>query len=400
MSLAEPLRSRPFRLLWAGNTLNTFVENAQTVVVSASVLKLTDRPSDWGLVLAAEALVRAVLMPVGGMLADRFGARAVLVGAHAVRAAILASMVALLSSGAVTLPSLVAYGVIFGASRALFLPAANAAIPALVPPAGLQGANAAQALANTVVTFAAPLTTGVLVSRLPAAWIFLAGAFLCLTAAMLALAMPISPGAASARPGVVGDLSAGLSAVRRDPVIRLVISLAALASFGYAGAVVVGLPLLATFVLHSEEGVVGLLLGAVGAGALVGTVLSTLWKPARPGRAITWLLLGTALAVMLTSAAPSLPYLLAPLAAAGAGLAIMLILAVTLVQARTPPGLQGRVLSALMLGLFGLTPAAYLLGGYVGDWVGPRSLVLLFGGFMAAAALLGLGSRSLRAPSA
>lgn len=164
--------------------------------------------------------MRAVLMPVGGMLADRFGA-----------------------------------------SRALFLPAANAAIPALVPPAGLQGANAVQALANTVVTFAAPLTTGLLVSRLPAAWIFLAGAFLCLTAAMLALAMPMPPGATSARPGVVGDLAAGLSAVRRDPVIRLVISLAALASFGYAGAVVVGLPLLAAFVLHSEEGAVGFLLG-------------------------------------------------------------------------------------------------------------------------------------------
>ncbi|MFM9611436.1 MFS transporter [Streptomyces niveiscabiei] len=138
--MSGPVRARgahrdPNVLRWlAGFTLSGVGDNVYYVALSWTAVQ-SGTPVQAGLVTVAGALPRAVLMLGGGVLADRYGARRVVLGSTGVRCALVLSAAVLLLLARPGLWVLGAVAVLFGTVDAAFLPAAGA-LPALIAPPG------------------------------------------------------------------------------------------------------------------------------------------------------------------------------------------------------------------------------------------------------------------------
>ncbi|WP_343235763.1 MFS transporter, partial [Streptomyces sp. SID10815] len=91
----------------------------------------TSTPAQAGVVTAVSALPRALLMLGGGVIADRFGPRRVVIGSDAVRCAAVLAVAALLWHTGPGLWPLTVLALLFGVVDAVFMPAVGA-LPARV----------------------------------------------------------------------------------------------------------------------------------------------------------------------------------------------------------------------------------------------------------------------------
>ncbi len=153
-------------------------------------------PAQVGLVMAAGAVPRAALMLGGGVIADRFGPRRVVIGSDALRCVLILCAAAALVLSSPGLWLLVSVALVFGVVDALFMPAVGALPPRLVAPdqlarlqgmralavrcgdiagpplgglaMGLGGAGATFALAGGLFAVSVPLLVRTRIGRLPA----------------------------------------------------------------------------------------------------------------------------------------------------------------------------------------------------------------------------------------
>src|SRR5258708_8259195 len=93
--------SGSFRKLWAATTLSLFGDFFSYIALAWLVLQLTGSSLALGTVLVVQALPRAVLMAVGGALADRLSPRLTMLGSMALRAAVVAPLAVLVITGRV-----------------------------------------------------------------------------------------------------------------------------------------------------------------------------------------------------------------------------------------------------------------------------------------------------------
>ncbi len=387
------LSRRDFRLLWGADITALTGEFMQLVVLSGIALSLAARASAWGWVLLAQAVPQALLMPLGGAAADRWGARRVLIAADLI---VLCDLIWLGSRPSVTLGGLYIFAAVYGACSALVQPAINAIVPDLLPEHEVQAGNALMSVATTVAQLAGPaLAVAFLAAGRTDA--FAAMAALWGAATVLLLLLPPAAAATPRAGGTWEQLSAGLRAARADPVISTLVLAGAIFACGYGGAVYVGLPALARLSFGTGNGGVGVLYGANGAGLLLGGLAAgALARGRRRGLVGGIAILGSGLWLIAGSAAGRV-WLAAPLVLlSGLCWSVGLVMTVTAVQKRSPADVRGRVLALLTMGFFGLYPLSYLLAGLVGDALGPRGILACGGGLMAAAGAFALTRRDVR----
>src|SRR6266540_306984 len=109
------LASGPFRMLWAATTLSLFGDLISYVAMAWLVLQLTGSSLALGTVLVVQALPRAVLMVVGGALADRISARVTMLGSMGLRALSVAPLAVLVLSDQVQMWQVYSTAILFGA---------------------------------------------------------------------------------------------------------------------------------------------------------------------------------------------------------------------------------------------------------------------------------------------
>src|SRR5439155_460086 len=147
-----PLRQRDFRLLWVGRTASEFGSALVPVALTFAVLDLTRSATSLGLVLVAAFIPRVVLLLIGGVVADRFARRRIMLASDALRAMTQALVALLLLSGRARLWELILLFVVYGAADAFFSPAATGVVPDVTPPEHLQQANALLSFSRSATT--------------------------------------------------------------------------------------------------------------------------------------------------------------------------------------------------------------------------------------------------------
>ena len=139
------LRERNFRLLFIGQSVSALGNALVPVALAFAVLDLTHSPADLGYVLGAEAAAQVVFLLAGGVIADRFSRRALMLGADSVRGAAEVALGALLITGHPSVWLIGVLGAVQGMAGALFTPASTGLTPAVVSDANLQQAKIGRA---------------------------------------------------------------------------------------------------------------------------------------------------------------------------------------------------------------------------------------------------------------
>jgi MFS family permease len=126
--MTAPLRHAPFRWLLAGRTISTLGGAVAPIAIAFAVLDLTGSLRDLGLVVGARSLASVAFLLAGGVIADRFPRRPVMVVAGTLAAATQGLAAAAVLTGTATVPLLTVLAFVNGTVTAFTFPAAAVAI--------------------------------------------------------------------------------------------------------------------------------------------------------------------------------------------------------------------------------------------------------------------------------
>src|SRR2546423_3906340 len=164
------LSSSPFRKLWIATTLSLFGDFFSYIALAWLVLQLTGSSLALATVLIVQALPRAVLMLVGGALADRLSSRLTMLGSMALRALFVAPLALLVLTGRVQMWQVYAIAVVFGVVDAFFMPARSSILPQVVGDRELEPGNAVLNVTAQASVILGPILGGVIVAVLGIGW--------------------------------------------------------------------------------------------------------------------------------------------------------------------------------------------------------------------------------------
>ncbi|MYX71247.1 MFS transporter [Streptomyces sp. SID3915] len=361
-------------LRWLAAYTASLVGDSVYFVALAWSAQRTAGPTEIGLIMAAGALPRALLMLGGGVLADRFDPRRVILGSDAVRCLLVLSVAAAVALTAPALWLLVAVAVVFGAVDALFVPAIGALPPRITGPGQLARVAALRSLSMRLSQIAGPPVGGLAMGIGGAAAAFTVAGLLFALSLPLLLSIRLRPlgtsGGAQPEPGTAWkDLLDGLRYIRRHRLIGPLVAVGAICEMGLVSTLNVGMVL-----LNAERGWgpsgYGWIVGGFGAGAAAGAVLlAAVGRVPRAGLTMTGALFVGCSGAAAIASVPSLRAAVVLAVVVGLSAGLFGALDNTLIQAAADPAYLGRVTSVVMLTMVGLAPLGYpVVGAAIGAW--------------------------------
>jgi predicted MFS family arabinose efflux permease len=355
-----------FRLIYGAALISNIGSWMQTVVLAAFVFTITGSSTDVGLMTLAQLGPLFLLSPVGGMAADRFDRRKVLV-VVTVEQSVVALVIAWLTHGHdVRIGALFVAVLASGVGQAFYAPTFSALIPTLVERKDLPGAISLNSANMNLSRVIGPAIGGVLYAKFGASWAFVANAA-SYAALIAALAVVRLPAKALQHQGVQGwrRLLDGFVIARRDRVIRRCLTTMVLFSF-FCLPIAVLMPVVAHNDLRIDPSTIayGLLYASFGTGAVVGALsIGTFLARARLEAVVRFGLGGFAVVLavfgVLRSAAPAYPvvFLL------GLFYFATVTSLATVLQKRLDDAVRGRVMALWVMAFGGTVPLGAIVAG-------------------------------------
>ncbi len=384
----------PFRLFFAGRVVSLLGSSMTPVALAFAVLDAAGRPTDLGVVLACQMVPQLTLLLLGGVAADRFPRRTVLLGSHLAAGATQAAVATVIVTGHYHLALVAALAAGNGAAEAFASPALRGIVPELVPPDGTQRANATLAAARNACRIAGPAVSGLLVVTIGAGWsIALDSASFFLAAALLS-GLKLGAMPARGKSALGRDLREGWQAFRAVPWLAVTA-----VSFGVLNLVNVGPwnilgPALTA--ARSGQAAWGVVLSVRAAGLLLMSVLLYRLTFRHPLRAGSLLGVVAALPLLALGLGASLPVLLAAVFVGAMGFTVTDITWDTTLQTHVPAATLSRVASIDDLISYAAIPLGQLLTGPAAALIGARRVALIAGIGYAVSKLAPLALRSVR----
>lgn len=385
-----PFRHAPFAVLWTAAVVSNVGTWMHDVAAGWLMTSLAPTPLMVALVQAATTLPIFLFALPAGTLADLVDRRRLLVIVMSILAAAATLLGFLALLGWVTPWLLIAFTLVFGSGAAFVAPAWQSIVPLLVPRAQLQPAVALNSMGINVSRAIGPALAGLIIATLGIAWPFFANAvsFLAVIAALLW--WPPPPRQASPLPAerFWSGLRLGLRHARASDPLRATLVRAA-AFFLFASAYWALLPLIARQELAGGPALYGMLLGAVGLGAVGGALLLPGLRRRFGAESVVAAGTGGTALVLIVFALVKHPEaaVAASLLAGISWIAVLSSLNVS-AQLSLPDWVRARGLSVFITVFFGSMSLGSLLWGQLAGLVGiPAALLAAAGGALAAAAL-------------
>jgi MFS family permease len=371
-----PLRIGRFRALWVASIFSNVGSFLQAVAAGWLMLELTGSATWVGLMAASSTLPLLFLALAAGAVADMFDRRWVLVAAQTLMGGAAAAMAVLSATNHITPSLLLALGLLLGVGLAFNLPAWQATVPDLVPRGMVASAVALNSVAFNVARAVGPALGGLLivVSGAETAFALNALSYLGVIGVLIVLARRM-PTPDREETSMVNAIALGVRFARFTPAFRRVLALAAM--FAITSAVVQAVLPNLTEQLGGGAGSYGVLLGAMGLGALIGgfsrhPVTARLGVRSLPITVAVFGLAGVALGL-----SPSVPVAVLPLLVAGAAWVWTLATLNATAQLMSPEWVRGRAMGLYTLSFVGIIPLGSILAGWLADRVGAGTAYVL-----------------------
>ncbi|MEV5886513.1 MFS transporter [Streptomyces sp. NPDC052020] len=391
--------SREFALFFVARAVARLGDTMLPVALAAGLLQHGYGAGAVGLAMAATAAAFAGLVVFGGVLADRFSTRKLMIGADLVRLGTQALAAALFFSGHVVLWEICAIGFVNGVAGAVFQPGVASTVPRLA--SDVQGANGAIRVAESAAQLAGPALAGLLVGFAAPGGVFTAHAATYAVSALCLLLLRLPPptpggraaghrhrGTGGAAKAFRSDLAEGWREFRSRTWLWSVIAVWCLYMIAVWGPTV---PLVAAEVV-GEHGAraYGLVNSALGAGTVAGGLLALRLRPRRMLRAGAIALFGFAAFPAAVGAGLGVPAMAAGAVVAGAGMSFWGVMWATSVQTQVPSDVLNRIHAYEVAGSLAMMPVGQALAGPAASLLGAGHVLLAAGAtsFVVCVALL------------
>ena len=385
------LRTRNYRLFASGQIVTNVGTWMQRVAQDWLVLELTGSGIALGLVTALQFLPTALFGLWGGVLADRYDKRRLLLVARTAMGVQALLLGLLVVTGHVQLWHVYALAALLGTTAAVETPARQSFVVEMVGPEDLPNALGLNAAMFNSARIVGPALAGLGINLVGTGWVFLLTAA-CSVSVIVGL-LRIRTGELERVPIAGrsrGQLRAGLAYVRRraDLVVPLVLVFV-VGTFGMNFQLT--LPLMVREVFGRGAGSFGLLSTSLAVGSLAGALLATV----RTRRPRMRFLLAAALTFgvleAVTGLMPTYWALAVMLPLTGTAALTFMTACNTAVQMGVAAQMRGRVMALYLLCFFGGTPVGAPVIGWVAETFGPRASIVV-GGLVCAAAAVAIAA--------
>ena len=374
--MGSSMRHRNYRLFFFGQLVSVMGTWMQTVAQSFLVLDLTHSGTDLGLVTAVRFLPILFFGPAGGLFADRRDKRRILYVTQALSGLLAAIFAVLTGTHVIQMWLVYVLALSLGLVNVFDNPARQSFISEMVPPEDLPNAVTLNSVSMNLARVFGAAVGGVLAAVLGLALCFACNAisFVAVIASLAAMNGALLYPARPVRRSP-GQIRQGLRYVRETP--ELLIPLLMIALVGtLAWEFQVTLPLMASKVFGGGAGSYGVMASVMGAGAVVGGLISAARSRPR-ARSLSLAAIGWGIAITAAAVAPTLPLELAALVFVGYGSITFNSYAKTTLQLAADPTMRGRVMARWFLAWQGSTPIGGPLVGWIAQEAGARwSLVI------------------------
>jgi MFS family permease len=373
--VVSSLRHPNYRLFFYGQLVSVMGTWMQTVAQSFLVLELTHSGTQLGLATAARFLPMLIFGPAGGLFADRRDKRRILYVTQALSGVLAAIFAILTGTHLIQMWSVYVLALSLGMVNVFDNPARQTFISEMVPPADLANAVTLNSVSVNLARVFGAAVGGVLAAiGLTLCFACNAVSFVAVLASLWAmkgvLLYPARP--VKREPGQIRQ---GLRYVRDSPELLIPLLLIALVGT-LAWEFPVTLPLMATKVFGGGAGAYGVMASVMGAGAVVGGLISAARSRPR-ARSLCVAAIGWGIAITAAAVAPNMPLELTALVFVGYGSITFNSYAKTTLQLASHPAMRGRVMALWAIAWLGSTPIGGPLVGWVAQEEGPRwSLVI------------------------
>ena len=371
---------RDFRLFFCGQGVSLIGTWMQSVAQSWLVLELTNSPFRLGLVGTLQFAPVLFLSFFAGALADRLPKRRLLIATQSLMCAQALVLAALVTRGHVQYWHVALMAAVYGLANTVDMPTRQAFIVEMVGRESLRSAIALNSTLFNGARVVGPALAGLVIARWGTglAFFFNGVSFLAVIAALAMLHASGRPRQSSGR-SLRDEIAEGLTYALRTPRIAFVLSLVLCVSaffFNYNTLV----PLLARDILHQDAHGFGLLMTAVGGGAVAGAIaLASLGTERPPATVLVGSAVALGVATILVAGVSRFGVAMALLTVMGFCGMVFMTGANTTVQLTVPDELRGRVMALHTLMFAGMTPFGAFLVGTVTEALGARAGFLVTG---------------------
>jgi MFS family permease len=365
------LRHRNFQLFFSGQMVSLIGTWMQTIAESWLVYRLTGSPLLLGAAGFASQFPVFVVAPLGGIAADRFNRKRLVIGTQVSSMILAAIFSALTLTGVVRVWHIFVLAALLGVVNAFDIPARQSFLVDMVGKEDLMNAIALNSSMFNGARIVGPAIAGILVARIGEGWCFFANAVSYLAVISGLLLMQVNRPARLGPAGpALARLIEGFRFARHTTPIRALLLLLGLVSL-VAMPYTVLMPLFADRVLHGGARGLGILMGATGAGALLGALtLATRAGVRGLGRWVAFSCGGFGASLVLFSWSRHFWFSAVLLLPVGFCMMLQMSSSNTLIQAMVPDELRGRVMALYTMMFMGMAPFGSLFAGALAHRLG------------------------------
>lgn len=370
------LRTRDYAVFWTGALVSNSGTWLQGVAIPYVLFQLT-RSATWvGLATFATFIPVMLLAPFGGVLADRYSRKRILLVGQSLAAVFAVALWAVWQTGRATPGWILVLTALGGMASGLTVPAWQAFVPTLVEREDLPSAITLNSVQFNASRAIGPMIGGIVLARFGPAPAFLLNAvsFAAVFIALLLIrAQRVPPQGGTAR--VVAGIGEALRYLRTRPGITLSILVAVMVGF-------LGYPIVQFTVVFAEDiyGVgpeaLGYLLGALGLGAiLVAPWIAGAFGDITPSVVVRASMPVYAGAIIAFGLSRSYAFGLLAAIVVGGGFLALIATTNTATQTLVDEHMRGRVLALRVMAFTGAYPLGGLLQGWLADVFSPPAVV-------------------------
>lgn len=383
------MRHRNYGALWVGSLSASFAMNMQQVARGWFIYDWTSSAVDLAVVTMSFMLPQVLLALPGGVFADRYQKRKIIVGSQLLNcvATLVMALVILLEQ--VEFYHFVLFGILNGSILAVSFPARHAMIPDVVPSALVFSAIALNTTSMNFARVIAPAFAGFLIawisggdtnSSYGVGIVYLVITTLYFFAAAATQLVSVRGGAHHhyQPKHVMAEIHEGLQFVWRHPTVFGLIAISII-PFLFAFPLNTFLPAFNEDILQGGPDDLGILLSALGIGSIVGSImLATAGSMRRKGFWLFWICIGWGFVTMIFGFVNHFLLAIVVIGVVGWCSSWNMAMNRALIQQNTRPQILSRVMSIDMMS-HGLMPFGVLPIGIVADYYGVANAIIVSG---------------------